>query len=152
MDYCIQNFHLGRKILGYTVVNLVLRWGPSRAIKRDFRLYIWWYTSPNENFEYAYPHSNAFLKSSLKLECCKPHISARHPTKCDLTNDVKLFPTVYHRIYCHKFWYYPIKHCITKASALECAFTFFFLLVFMQNNSRTGLIHPYTSRELFKGG
>ena len=29
--------------------------------------------------------------------------AAPHPTKCDIINDIKLFPTVYHRIYCHKF-------------------------------------------------
>ena len=28
---------------------------------------------------------------------------ARHPTKCDVINDVILFPTVYRRIYCRKF-------------------------------------------------
>ena len=34
---------------------------------------------------------------SLKVEhCIKPHIAARHPTKCDIIDDVKL-------IYCRKF-------------------------------------------------
>ena len=51
---------------------------------------------------------------------CEPHKAARHPTKCDVINDVNLFPTVYRRIYCRFFWSYPIKHRITKASALEC--------------------------------
>ena len=37
------------------------------------------------------------------MERCKPFIAARHPTKCDVINDVKLFPTVYRRIYCRKF-------------------------------------------------
>ena len=32
-----------------------------------------------------------------------PHKAACHLTKCDVINDVKLFPTVYHRIYCRKF-------------------------------------------------
>ena len=45
-DNCIQNFHLGRYIVGYTVRNLVLRRFASRAVKCDFRI-----TSPNENFE-----------------------------------------------------------------------------------------------------
>ena len=40
------NFHLGRYIVRYTVGNL--------AVKRDFRMYIRGYTSPNENFEYGY--------------------------------------------------------------------------------------------------
>ena len=57
----------------------------------------------NENFEYGYPHSNALLQFPLKLELSKPQKAARHPTKCDVINDVKLFPTVYRRIYCCKF-------------------------------------------------
>ena len=32
-----------------------------------------------------------------------PHKAARSPTKCDVINDVKVFPTVYRRIYCRKF-------------------------------------------------
>ena len=51
----------------------------------------------------GYPHSNALLQFRLKLERCKPHNAARHPTNCDVINDIKLFPTVYRRIYCHKF-------------------------------------------------
>ena len=58
-DNCIQNFHLGRYFIGYTVGNLVLRRRVRGAVKRYFRTYIWRYTSPNENFEYGYPHSNA---------------------------------------------------------------------------------------------
>ena len=73
------------------------------AVKLNFRLYIRRYTSPNENFEYDYPHSNALLQFDLKLERCKPHRAARHPTKGDVIDDVKLFPTVYRRIYCRKF-------------------------------------------------
>ena len=105
---CIQNFHLGRYIVGYTVENSVLRRCACRGLKRDFRPYILRYTSPNENFEYGYPHSNALLQFRLKLELCKPHNAARHPTNCEVINDVKLFPTVnrttvYCRIYCRKF-------------------------------------------------
>ena len=102
-DNCIQNFHLGRYIVGYTVGNIVLRQRASGAVKRDFRTYIRQYTSPNENFEYGYPHSNALLQFDFKLERCKPHKAARHPTKDDVIDDVKLFPTVYRRIYCRKF-------------------------------------------------
>ena len=65
-DNCIQNFHLGRYIVGYAVGNLVLRRRVSGAVKRDFRTYIRRYTSPNENFEYGYPHSNALLKFPFK--------------------------------------------------------------------------------------
>ena len=79
---CTQNFHLGRYIIRYTVGNLVLQ---QRA----------GYTSQNENFEYGYPHSNALLLSCLKLEYCKPLKATRHSSKCDIINDVKLFPTVY---------------------------------------------------------
>ena len=57
----------------------------------------------NANFEYGYPHSNALLQFPLKLERCKLHKAACHPTKCDIINDDKLFLTVYRRIYCHKF-------------------------------------------------
>ena len=55
--------------------------------------------SPNENFEYGYPHSNALLQFCLKLEPCKLHKAAHHPTKCDIINDVKPFPTVYRRMF-----------------------------------------------------
>ena len=42
-----------------------------------------------------YPNSNALLQFHLK-ECCKRF----HPTKFDVINDVKLFPSVYRRIFC----------------------------------------------------
>ena len=45
-------------------------------------------------FIYGYRHSNALLQFHLKLEHCKAHNTARHPTRCDIINDVKLFPTV----------------------------------------------------------
>ena len=38
-DNCIQNFHLGRYIVGYTVRNLVLRRCASGAMKSDLRMY-----------------------------------------------------------------------------------------------------------------
>ena len=60
-DNCIQIFHLGRYIVGYTVGNFVLRRRASGAVKHDFRPYIRRYTSPNENFEYGYPHSNVLF-------------------------------------------------------------------------------------------
>ena len=97
-DNCIQNFHLGRYIVGYTVGNLVLPRCASGAVKRDFRTYIRRYTSPNEYFEYGYPHSNALLQSHLKFKGYKPHKAEYHPTNSDVINDVKLFPTVYRRI------------------------------------------------------
>ena len=54
------------------------------------------YTSPNENFEYGYPHSNALLQFCRKLKRCKPLKAACDLTVCDRINDVKLFPTLYH--------------------------------------------------------
>ena len=56
---CIQNVHLGRYIVRYMVGNFVLRRRVSGAVKRNFRPYNRRYTSPNERFEYGYPHSNA---------------------------------------------------------------------------------------------
>ena len=119
-DNCIHNFHLGRYIVEYTVGNLVLRRCVSRAFKRDFRAYFRRYTSPNENFEYGYPHSNALLTFSLQKDsenvlccaytssdasCIKPHASCIYSLvnqwKATLRNDVG-FPTVYRRTYCRK--------------------------------------------------
>ena len=85
-DNCIQNFHLGRYIVGCTVGNLVLRRRVSGAVKRDFRTYIRQYTSPNENFEYGYPHFNALLTFSLQKDngnvlCCAYTSSGSHMHK-----------------------------------------------------------------------
>ena len=90
-DNCIQNFHLRRYISGYRVGNLILRQPGSRVVKRDFQTYIQPYNSPNENFEYGYPHSNALLQFRLKLGCCKPHKATHQPTKCGVIKNVKLF-------------------------------------------------------------
>ena len=43
------------------VGNFVLRRRVSGAVKHDFRPYIRRYISPNENFEYGYPHSNVLF-------------------------------------------------------------------------------------------
>ena len=75
-DSCIQNFDLGRYIVGYTV----LRRRVSGAVKLDFLTYARRYTSPNENFVYCYPHSNALLQFPLKLECYKPQVIQRYVT------------------------------------------------------------------------
>ena len=56
-------------------------------------------TSPNEKFEYGYPHSNAILQFHFKMMLQ----AACHPMICDVINDVKPFQTVYHRIYCRNF-------------------------------------------------
>ena len=106
-DNCIQNFHLGRYIVEYTVGNLVLQRRVSRAVKRDLRTYIRQYTSPNENLEYGYPHSNALLQFPLKLKRCKQHFIQRYVMWCDVGYTVA------------NFWHYPIRPRVTKASALE---------------------------------
>ena len=93
-DNCIRNFHFGRYIVGYTVGNLVLRRRASGDVKRDFRTFIRRYTSPNENFEYGYPYSNALLMFPLKLEGYKLHKAARQLTICDIIYDVNFRYTV----------------------------------------------------------
>ena len=104
--------------MGYTVGNLVLWRCVSGAVKRDFRTYIRRYTSPNENFENGYPHSNALLTFSHQkgseqyfvAPICPASASSIKPIasciyspvnqcKATLRNDVR-FPTVYRRIYC----------------------------------------------------
>ena len=67
-DNCIQFFHLGWYIVGYTVGNFVLRRRVSGAVKHDFRPYIRRYTTPNEKYEYCYPHSNVLFKVSLYFQ------------------------------------------------------------------------------------
>ena len=120
-DNCIHNFHLGIYIVRYTVGNSVLRRRVSGALKRDFRTYIWRYTSPNENFENGNPHYNALLTFSLQKDkemyfvppirpvaasCIKLLANCIYSLvnqwKATLRNDVG-FPTVYRRIYCRKF-------------------------------------------------
>ena len=71
-------------IIGYMVGNLVLRRRASGAVKCDFRTYIRRYISPNENFEYGYPHSYALLQFHLNLDRCKSHKAACHSTEYDV--------------------------------------------------------------------
>ena len=66
----------------------------------------------NENVEYGYHHSNAFLQFCLELERCKPYKAAHHPRKFDVINDVKLFATVYCSLYCCK--------CLTLSNQTSC--------------------------------
>ena len=77
-------------------------------------MYIRQYTSPNKNFKYGYTNSNGFLQSHFKLERCKQHKA--YPKKCDVINDIKLFPTVFPR----KFDFLQLDLChVKKSSALE---------------------------------
>ena len=55
---CIQNFHLGRYIVGYKIGNIVLWRRPS--VYRTIYL-----PSSNENFEYGYPILILFSMISL---------------------------------------------------------------------------------------
>ena len=47
-------------------INFRICLGICGAIKRDFGIFIRQNTSPNENFEYGYPHSNAPLTFFLQ--------------------------------------------------------------------------------------
>ena len=76
-------FHYGRYIMRYAVENLVLQGHARGAIKRDFRTYMRRYTSPNENFEYGYPHSDALLQFCLNLSIASHKKTARYPMICD---------------------------------------------------------------------
>ena len=75
-DNCIQICHLGLYIVGYTVGNFVLRRRVSGAVKHDIRAYIRRYTSPNDKFEYGYPHSNVLFNIyTTKPGICLKNIS-----------------------------------------------------------------------------
>ena len=72
-DICI--LYLGRYV-GYMVGHFVLRRRVRGAVKRNFRPYNQRYTSPNENFEYGYPHSNALFNIySSKDQYFVPNVS-----------------------------------------------------------------------------
>ena len=51
---------------------------------------------------FGYSHSNAFLHFftlNIFVSCEIQVLQAKcHPTKCDITNDIKLFPTVYPKL------------------------------------------------------
>ena len=112
-DNCIQIFHLGRYIVGYTVGNFVLRRRVSGAVKHDFRPYIRRYTSPNENFEYGYPHSmhsnvlfNFYTSKTLYFVQNVSFISdINHYVDHSLATLLLTlgFRQVYRKIYCRKF-------------------------------------------------
>ena len=82
----------------------------SGTVNRNFLPYNRRYTSPNEHFEYGYPHSNAFFNIySSKARHFASNWSfvsnvkqLRQPIISDVTYDVGA-PTVYRRIYWRKF-------------------------------------------------
>ena len=92
------------------VGNFILRRRISGVIKHNFRPYNRWYTSPNENFEYGYPHSNALFNIYLsKAQYFVPNWSffsnvkqLRQPITSEVTYDVGA-SMLYRRIYRHKF-------------------------------------------------
>ena len=95
-------------IVGYTIGNSVLQWPACGAIKRDSWWYIRRYTSPNENFEYFYPQSNALLQFFPQIEALQATLSRTS------SNDMwrnKWCQTI-SAILC-----YPIRRCVTKPSA-----------------------------------
>ena len=81
-------------------------------VKRELQPYIRQYTSPNENFEYGYPHSNALLNFSLVLECCKSYKAACRPRKCTISD--KISQDILSHFRC-----YPMSGQVTKSSALK---------------------------------
>ena len=83
---------------GITVFKIFIGKVYCRLYGRNFS-----FTATHERGEYGYPHLNALLQFHFKLERCKPHKITRHPTKCGVFNDVKLFMTVYRRVYCRHF-------------------------------------------------
>ena len=89
-DTCIQNFYLGKYIIGYMVRNYILslcwhvtlKWNfqpynRSGAVKLNFRPYNRRYTFPNENFEYGYPHSDVGERGGSVVECRTPEREVR---------------------------------------------------------------------------
>ena len=54
------------------------------------------------------------------------HKASCHPTIWDAINDVKLFPTVYHRIYCRKFLQFSNQMSCYKSKCIRiivCCFS-----------------------------
>ena len=101
----IQNFHLGRYIVGYTFGNHVLRLRSRVAVKLNFRPHIRRYTSPNENFEYSYPligllkHNTGITQTLCLLlssasNLCKQFGLRSGRTKCWACSWFKLFDTL----------------------------------------------------------
>ena len=73
-DKCIQNFHLGRYIVGHTVGDLVLPRCRIGAVKLDFRPYIRCIPPQIKNLNMVIPILMHFCSFSLKLKHCKPHV------------------------------------------------------------------------------
>ena len=108
------------------VGNFVLRPRTSGAVKRNFLPYFRQYTSPNEHFEYGYPHSYAHLNIySSKAQYFAPNWSfvsnikqLRQPITMEslMTSVLQRYIAEYSNA---NSWPYPIRHRVTFASALE---------------------------------
>ena len=110
-DNCIQNFHLWRYI--FTAK-------PDRSPKTRFPTVVY-LTIYVPKWKFWIWLSTFYCTSAVlsQIGVLQPQKATCHPTKCDIINDIKLFPTVYHKICLRKFWCYPIRRHVTKASALE---------------------------------
>ena len=127
-DNCIQTFHLGRYIVRYTVGNLVLWRRGSGAVKRVFqRIY--------DDIPPQMKSLNIVI--SILMHFCSfvsnwsvaSHIIAHHLLKCDVINDIMLFPTVYPTVYCRiytlKFSTLSIQKSRYKSKCIRIFYDFF---------------------------
>ena len=85
------------------------------AILFDVTTYVTLLNKHFEHVEHVYPHSKAMYAVLSQLKRCRLHKTERHPTECDVINDVKLFQTSIYTV--ANFRSYRIKHRVTKASA-----------------------------------
>ena len=147
------------------VRNFVLRRRVSGAGKRNFRSYNRLYTSPNEHFEYGYPHSNALFNiSSSMAQYFAPNWSfvsnvkqLRQPITSDVTYDVGA-PTVYRRIFWRKYFAlsnqtsHYIRKCIriqfiSSSSSLKFKWQrFIFLLLYFSRITGSRVRIPLEAR------
>ena len=72
---------------------------------------------PKRNLKMAIPILN-LMHFCTFVSNCSIEMCIKRPTKCDVINDVKLFPKVFCRIYCRKFLT-SNQMSYTKVSALE---------------------------------
>ena len=68
------------------------------------------------------------------------HNPSRHPTKCDVFNDIKLFPTVYSRIYCRKFLKLSNQTSCYKSKCIRKHFDYKIFFVHMKENCFLGYL------------
>ena len=82
-DNHIQNIHLGRYIIGYTVGNHVLQLRLRVTIKLNFRPYIKRHTSQKENCEYSYTLSGleVLIHGVISLSSCDKNTNYKRVQK-----------------------------------------------------------------------